>query len=264
MSTIAFVHAHPDDETLLTGGTMALLAAKGHRVVLVTATMGEAGLTASGSKPAERLGHRRSAELRNAATILGCARVELLGYPDSGFGPRPLPGSFSTVAVDTAAARLADILREERADVVTGYDHAGGYGHPDHLHLHHVTRAAATMAGTAFLLEATVDRRPLQRALRLARPFTRNAPDFRAARFDNRYSGHTDITHRIDVRDFSEHKRAAMRAHASQTDADHGTRSLARFLSLPTPLFRAVFGTEWYIGVGLPRTRRPARVFPAA
>src|SRR5690242_4189144 len=168
--TCVFFHAHPDDEALLTGGTMAGLAAQGHRVVLVVATAGENGL--SGTATASRLGRLRTAELDASAALLGCARVRHLGYGDSGLDGRaaPPPGGphpFAQVPVCEAAAALAGILREEHADLVTGYDAAGGYGHPDHLQVHHVAAEAARLAGTEVLLEATVDRALLLRALRL-------------------------------------------------------------------------------------------------
>lgn len=251
-----FFHAHPDDEVLLTGGTMALLASQGHRVVLVTATNGEAGLAAPSADLGSRtLGLRRVDEVNRAARLLGCAHVELLGYADSGSGAGPIPGSFATVSVEKPAERLAAILRRERAAVLTGYDLAGGYGHRDHVQVHQVARAARTLAGTPALLEATVDRRALQRTLRLTRLHRWYGTEFAAARFDNLYSAHEAITHRIDVTDFADRKRAAMRAHATQLTGDSQLRALARFTALPKPLFRLVFGHEWYVQV----SRRPMR-----
>jgi LmbE family N-acetylglucosaminyl deacetylase len=79
--------------------------------------------------------------------------------------------------------------------------------------------------------------------------------EFAAARFDSLYSAHEVITHRIDVRHLTDRKRAAMQAHATQLSADSQLRTLARFTSLPAPLFRLVFGHEWYVQVG----RRPMR-----
>jgi LmbE family N-acetylglucosaminyl deacetylase len=248
MSTVVFFHAHPDDEALLTGGTMARLAAGGHRVVLVTATAGEAGLAAASIAETESLAAVRTRELHDSARALGCHRVIVLGYGDS--------GSFATVPVPRAAARLAAILDEERADVVTGYDPAGGYGHRDHVHTHLVARKAAELAGTPILLEATVDRRALQRVLTAVAPFTRHTPDFRAPRFDHCYTAPDRITHCVPVRAFAGQKRAAMLAHLSQSTGDGGPRSLQRFLQLPLPVFRAVFGREWFVDPGLEPTRR--------
>jgi LmbE family N-acetylglucosaminyl deacetylase len=255
--TIVFFHAHPDDEVLLTGGTMARLAAEGHRVVLVTATAGEAGLTADDLRPS--LADVRLRELHRSAEALGCARIEVLGYADSGSdrGRPPSSGTFAATPVEQAAARLAAVLREESADVVTGYDPAGGYGHPDHVQVHRVAGRAAELAGTPLRLDATVDRRALQRALRVAGAIRPRSSDFAPARFDDLYSDPAVITHRVDVRGFLDQKRAAMRAHASQTTA--GTpaegaaaaeRGLAWMLRLPRPLYRLAFGREWFVEHG--------------
>lgn len=254
MSTVVFLHAHPDDEALLTGGTMAGLAARGHRVVLVTATSGEAGLTDPNSR--EDLGRRRERELREAAAVLGCARVELLGYPDSGSDAPPRPGSFAALPVDGPAARLAELLREENAQVLVGYDPAGGYGHPDHVQVHRVARAAAALIGDVRLLEATVDRRALQAALRLVAPLTRNRPDFRPDRFADRYSDPAAITHCVPVTAYLGRKRAAMRAHATQQTGDDSVRMMSWLLRLPRPLFRLAVGREWFVEVGAAAPRR--------
>src|SRR4051795_2837083 len=130
--TVVSFHAHPDDESLLTGGTLAGLAAAGHRIVIATATAGEAGLAGS-ITARDALASRRLAELDQAALRLGVARVVCLGYPDSGYGVTPSPECFSRVPTDAAAARLAVVLDEEHADVLTTYDERGGYGHPDHI-----------------------------------------------------------------------------------------------------------------------------------
>ena len=264
--TVVSFHAHPDDEALLTAGTLARLAAEGHRVVLVVATAGEAGLASRAH--AHDLGARRRRELAASAAALGVSRVEVLGYADSGWAdsgwadsgwsgtPRaPVAGgerAFARVPVETAAAELARLLVEERADVLTTYDAAGGYGHPDHVQVHRVGRRAAELAGTPLVLEATVDRRLL---LRVARPLARLArvlrlpavPDLSAA-----YTDRADLTHRVDVRDHLAAKRAALRAHASQAGADDGARTLALLLRLPGPVARRVLGTEWF--------REPGRV----
>ena len=89
--TLIAFHAHPDDEALLTAGTMARAAAEGHRVVLVVATDGDLGLAASTYAGDGHLGERRLAELRASADHLGVARVEHLGYADSGLGPELYP-----------------------------------------------------------------------------------------------------------------------------------------------------------------------------
>jgi LmbE family N-acetylglucosaminyl deacetylase len=255
--TLVSFHAHPDDEALLTAGTLARAAADGHRVVLVMATVGEAGLAASEDREDGRLGERRVAELRDSARELGCARVEWLGYADSGMASDPsgAPGSFAHADVEEAALRLAAILEEEGADVLTVYDPAGGYGHPDHVQVHRVGTRAAEIAGTRVVLEATVDRRLLRRALALIARLPGVPPDFSPSRFAAAYSAPETLTHRVDVRRFARQKRAAMAAHATQAGADTGVRTLAVLLRLPRPVFRWALGREWYVEHG----RTPAR-----
>ncbi|GAA2371756.1 PIG-L deacetylase family protein [Dactylosporangium salmoneum] len=256
--TLVAFHAHPDDETLLTGGTLARAAAEGHRVVLVTATLGEAGLSAGPAGAA--LGERRHRELLTAAEALGVERVETLGYADSGLDAGAATGTtvrFADAPVAEAAARLAAILRRERADVVTGYDPRGGYGHPDHVQVHLVAEEAARLAGTAVLLRATVDRgalRPVLAALRLAGRLLPALPLQGAA---TAFTERAEITHVVDVRRYHRQKRAAMKAHASQGEGGRGLRTLALLSRLPGPLFRAVAGREWFVEAGRTPTTPP-------
>lgn len=246
--TLVSFHAHPDDEVLLTGGTLARAAAEGHRVVIVVATTGDAGLS---STPAGReLGAQRRAELEESARRLGCARVVSLGYPDSGMTGPIAEGGFCTVDVEEAAQALAAVLVEEQADALTVYDPRGGYGHRDHVHVHRVGTRAAELAGTPVVLEATVDRTALQRALRLFGRIKRLPPDFAAERFDAAFCAPDALTHRVDVRGYHRRKRAAMRAHVSQGDA--ADRTLALCLRLPAPVYRIAFGREWYVEQGRP------------
>lgn len=240
-----FFHAHPDDEAIYTGGTMALLAAGGHRVVLVTATDGEAGLTAA--HLGHGLGARRGRELAAAARALGVARVVRLGYPDSGSDPHAVrPGSFA-LALDDPAVRLAAVLRAESAEILTVYDPAGGYGHPDHVAVHEVGRRAARLAGTPVVLEATVDRRAVRTVLQLLGwlPWLPAGFDARAAQ--RWYVNHNELTHVVDVRAHARHKRAALQAHRSQQLADGRARTLGVFLRLPAWLFALVLGREWFV-----------------
>jgi Uncharacterized proteins, LmbE homologs len=267
--TAVFFHAHPDDEALLTAGTMAMLAAEGHRVVLVVATAGERGL--ADLPHGDRLGETRMNELYRSAAGLGVSRVVRLGYRDSGLAAggaapddRP-PGAFIDADVEEAARRLAGVLDEERADLLTIYDPAGGYGHPDHVQVHRVGRRAAELAGTPVVLEATVNRDPLLRALRLAGRFYRFPPGFDLRAYEKAYSPGDVITHRVNVRRFARAKRASMAAHATQTTGGDGARTLALMLRLPYPLYRLVFGTEWYVRRDLPpgtRLRHPFDAWP--
>ena len=252
--TVVFFHAHPDDEVLLTGGTMARLAAEGHRVVLVTATAGERGLAAVAAHGAAGLGATRTAELGEAARLLGCSRSVLLGFADSGSTPAATASNaFARMDVQVAAEQLAHILLRERADALTVYDPAGGYGHPDHVQVHRVGVRAAELAGTGLVLEATVDRQLLQRALRFGRVLVPQRSDFAAGRFAHLYTDRAALTHQVDVRCYADTKRAAMAAHSSQSTSDDGQRrGLDWMVRLPRPVFRLVFGREWFVERGRP------------
>jgi LmbE family N-acetylglucosaminyl deacetylase len=256
--TLLAFHAHPDDEALLTSGTMARAAAEGHRVVVVVATDGELGLAASEYAGERTLAATRMDELRASARALGVARVEHLGYADSGLGPELAPDPpdgtrFVRADVEEAAERLATILREEQVDVLLHYEHNGGYGHPDHKQVHVVGSRAAELAGTPKVLEATVPRDTICRAIDLAARVYRFPPEFDRSSFDRAFSARSEITHRIDVRRHITAKRASMRAHASQASADGGAdRTLAAFLRIPRPLYDVVFGREWFVDRSLP------------
>jgi len=141
-------HAHPDDESLSMGGTLARYAAAGEHVVVVTATRGEAGEIHNHDDPEslrEGLGEIREAELRAACAILGVGEVEVLGYRDSGMEGTPdnnRPDAFCRADFVEAVGRLVRLIRRYRPEVVTAYDPFGGYGHPDHIQVHRVGTAA--------------------------------------------------------------------------------------------------------------------------
>ena len=162
MATLVCFHAHPDDESIATGGTMALAARDGHRVVLVVATRGEMGEPQAGVlAPGELLGDRRTSETHAAAELLGVDRVEFLGYRDSGMIGEPSnedPTCFWQADVEEAAERMAVILRDVDADVLTIYDSHGGYGHPDHIQVHRVGRRAAELVGISSVFQSTMNR----------------------------------------------------------------------------------------------------------
>src|SRR5437868_2530507 len=150
MATLLLVHAHPDDESISTGGVMMKAKAHGHRVVLITATRGEVGeiynMDEATSRPG--LGDIRTQELRAAGEILGVDRQEFLGYRDSGMvdtDDNKDPRSFHQATLEEAAGKLAVLIREERPDVVVTYAEDGVYGHPDHIKAHFVTNAALDM-----------------------------------------------------------------------------------------------------------------------
>ncbi len=223
---------------------------EGHRVVLVVATRGEHGEVPDGVlAPGEQLWQRRVAETQASAGILGVARVEFLGYVDSGMMGTPAndaPGSFWTAPVEEAAEKLAAILREERADVLTCYDDNGGYGHPDHIQVHRVGKRAAELADTPRVYQHTINRDHLLRGLAAyseqARAAGVEVPDLAA---DEGFGKpESVITAAVDVSPYLDHKRGAMRAHASQI----GEHSF--FLTMPRDVFGYAFGTEWFIRDG--------------
>ncbi|PVZ09641.1 LmbE family N-acetylglucosaminyl deacetylase [Actinomycetospora cinnamomea] len=251
-------HAHPDDECISCGGVMRAAADAGHRVVLVVATRGEHGEIVPGVLTVgETLAERRVRETHDAAAVLGVARVEFLGYTDSGMvgtETNDAPGSFWSADVEEAAERLAAILREEDAEVLTVYDRIGGYGHPDHIQVHRVGRRAGELAGTARVYEATSNRDEFRRMIEMARATGEDVPDLDSEAFGSPESA---LTTRVDVTPWLAAKREAMRAHRSQIADD------SFFLSLPDDRFALAFGTEWFIRVGGDPAQREDTLFPA-
>ena len=254
MATLVFFHAHPDDESIATGGTMAMAADAGHRVVLVLGTRGEHGEVAEGFlDPAETLGQRRTKETMASADILGVARVEFLDYLDSGMMGTPendRPGSFWQADVEEAAARLAEILREEQADVLSIYDENGNYGHPDHIKVHRVGCRAADLAGTPHVYEATVNKDEMRRGMEeMMAAADGGGTEFEMPsdeEFESLGMPEHLLTTRIDVGAYLERKKQSMRAHASQI------AETSFFLAMPDEAFARAFGVEWYIHQGVP------------
>ena len=247
--TLVVFHAHPDDEAIATGGTMAQASAAGHRVVLVVATRGEHGEVDDGFlDPDEVLADRREMETHAAAGILGLHRVAFLGYVDSGMDGTPendAAESFWQADLEEAAGRLAAILREEQADVLTIYDEWGVYGHPDHVQVHRVGARAAQLAGTPRVYMSTIDQDRIRRLFKEARELGDNdlPADVDPDVLKLGVSGDR-ITTRVDVRDVLDLKRRAMAAHASQI----GPQSF--FLAMTPERFEVSFGLEEYIRVG--------------
>jgi LmbE family N-acetylglucosaminyl deacetylase len=252
--SVVFFHAHPDDEAIFTGGTMALLAAAGWRVVLVVATAGEQGETSASVGPGVPLAVRRMGETAQAAEYLGAQRVEFLGYHDSGVdsavlattaGRRPT-GAFADASVEEAATRLAGILAEEQARALVSYDARGIYGHVDHVQVHRVGLAAAAEAAVPTVYESTVDREYLHfvethlvvEATVATQP-ERATPGLGLAAAPLGLST-VEVDCTVDVRPVLPVKRRAMAAHASQIPE---TSSAMR---LPDADFAAVYGYEWY------------------
>jgi N-acetyl-1-D-myo-inositol-2-amino-2-deoxy-alpha-D-glucopyranoside deacetylase len=163
---LLLVHAHPDDETINNGATMARYVAEGRQVTLVTCTLGEEGeilvpeLEHLGSDKDDGLGQHRIGELRDAMEVLGVTDHRFLGgpgrYRDSGmeWGSAMKAVPMATVRDDTfwkadlleASDHLVEIIREVRPQVLVTYDESGGYGHPDHIQAHRVAMYAASLA----------------------------------------------------------------------------------------------------------------------
>jgi LmbE family N-acetylglucosaminyl deacetylase len=247
MATVVAFHAHPDDEVILTGGTLARAAATGHRVVVVTATDGRVH---------NEDDDVRIDELRSSASILGVHRVECLGYADSGYGPvfYPDPAGrvrFGRADRDEAAQRLAAILRTEGADLLLSYQPNGGYGHRDHVQVHHVGKRAAELAATPRVLEATMPRELLRRTSDLARLVRLPAP-YEPDVVRTAYAPRATITHRIDVFRFARQKRDAMAAHRSQIGSSGlAARMFGVLLALPPQVFGLAFAREWFVDPAL-------------
>lgn len=246
-STIAFVHAHPDDEALLTAGTMAKAAALGHRVILIMATDGAAGLTSADF--AGDLAGTRQIELRSSVEHLGGATVYELGCADSGLEADRHEG-FAQQPVMGIARRIARVFDAESVDIAVGYDARGGYGHPDHVHVHTCTRAATVLAARPpRLFEATLPREPMAAAARAAARLGLTPPSFDPAEFDDAWTPNSHITNRVNIRRFWRAKRNALRAHASQGVADDSVRTIGVITRFPLPLLKAVAGYEYYVAI---------------
>lgn len=267
MGTLVCFHAHPDDEAISTGGTIARAAAEGHRVVLVLATNGEFGETPDDLAEGETLADRRMVETARSADVLGVSRLAWLGYKDSGmtgWEQNADPQSLWQAPLEDAAARLAAILTEEAADVLTVYDWHGNYGHPDHIMVHRVGHRAAEIAGTADVFEATMNREHVIRMMTMAREMGETASPGGDDDFDpggpaddgNPFGmAEADLTHAVDVSAFVQQKRESLRCHKSQiTDAGF-------FSQMPDEVFAMGFGTEWFIKKGATPGMRPGWLF---
>ncbi len=251
---LLLVHAHPDDETIGTGITMAKYADQGVHVALVTCTLGEEGevvvddlshLEATGGP---ELGHHRAQELADAMAALGVADFRQLGGPgrfrDSGMvgtEPNLRPDSFWQSDLLIAATELVSVIREVQPQVVVTYDDFGGYGHPDHIQAHRVTHYAVALAqsssfradlGPAWTVSKvywTAMPRSIMRASILAlreqdssSPFAQMDPDDIPFACDDAL-----ITTMVSGPEYLPVKMAAMRAHATQISVDGGLFALA-------------------------------------
>ncbi len=260
MSTLVCFHAHPDDEALNTGGLMAKAAAAGHRVILVTATRGEQGEPQPDVlEPGEELWQRRVEELAESCVILGAEPPHFLDYEDSGMVDDPAndnPACFWQADVDEAATRLAAILTEVDADVLTIYDDHGLYGHPDHIQVHRVGLRAAELASVDHVYEATVNRdRALQSMAEMSAEMEANGVEGPSLDdFSDFGVVEDDLAFTVDVSAHLDSKRASMAVHRSQISDQ------SFFLYMPPDRFARVFANEWYAVPGRTGTGGPREV----
>jgi N-acetyl-1-D-myo-inositol-2-amino-2-deoxy-alpha-D-glucopyranoside deacetylase len=238
-ASLLFVHAHPDDETVGTGATMAMYATAGVNVTLVTCTLGEEGeihvpeLSGLAASDADQLGGYRIAELRAACAALGVSDVRFLGgagrYRDSGMMGLPTndhPRAFWQADLDDAAKGLVEVIREVRPQVVVTYDPIGFYGHPDHIQAHRVTMRAVELAqgegiGPDKVYWTAVPRSVLEAGMREFSESAENPFDGVTNIEDLPFGSPDDeIDARIDGHEYADAKLAAIRAHATQIPAD--------------------------------------------
>ena len=231
---------------------MARAVEEGHRVVVVYATNGDHGAAADDLAEGETVVERRRKEAEESARVLGTARIEWLGYADSGmtgWEQNHVDGAFHGADPAVAAQALAAIIDDEQADVVVGYDWHGGYGHPDHVKVHNVFhRAVALASSEPRVFEVTMNRdksREMYRNAVAAGVFAEGEgfdPDSSGDDGNPVGQPEGDISFRVDVTKYIDLKRAALAAHASQPDA-------AGILAMPVEVFSIAFGAEHYIDV---------------
>jgi LmbE family N-acetylglucosaminyl deacetylase len=252
MATIVYCHAHPDDEASQTSGAMARAAAQGHRVVVAFATNGDHGEVAADAVEGETVADYRRREAEASARVIGLSRIAWLGYTDSGMSgwdQNDADGSFHRADIEEAGQRLADVLDEEDADVLVGYDWHGGYGHPDHVKVHHVVHRAAKLARrTPRLLESTMNRTRMAHQFAEARAAGMEIdwdPDQPMDDGNPFGTPEDEITWEVDVVAFLDRKRAALEAHRSQAS------DIEEFLTMPPEIFAQAFDSEYYIEPGI-------------
>ncbi|MFE9251723.1 PIG-L family deacetylase [Streptomyces sp. NPDC007088] len=253
--TLMAVHAHPDDEATGTGGILARYAAEGIRTVLVTCTDGGCGDGPGGVKPGDP-GHdpaavvaMRRRELEASCDVLGISDLETLDYADSGMMGWPgndAPGAFWQTPVAEGAARLAELMRRYRPDVVVTYDENGFYGHPDHIQAHRITMAALeTISLTPKVYWTTVPRSGMRRFGEVMREFGADLPEpdpAEAAAMPEIGLPDEEITTWVDTTAFSGQKYDALAAHASQGENIF-------FLKMGKERFGELMGTETFVRV---------------
>ncbi|MEP7179917.1 MAG: N-acetyl-1-D-myo-inositol-2-amino-2-deoxy-alpha-D-glucopyranoside deacetylase, partial [Pseudonocardiales bacterium] len=259
------VHAHPDDESIGSGATMAYYAAAGAAVTLLTCTLGEEGevlipeLAQLAANEADQLGGLRIGELNDAMRALGVVDHRYLGGPgrfrDSGMMDTPAnkhPRAFWRAAsepdvFDAAVAAAVEVIREVRPQVMITYDDNGDYGHPDHIMAHRVATAPAVAAadpgygaGEAWQVAKFYWTATPKSQLRLGMEALKDSPvNFGVADIDDLPFGVADelVTTEIDATGFGDAKMKAMAAHRTQISVD------GVFFALSNMLGREILAT---------------------
>jgi N-acetyl-1-D-myo-inositol-2-amino-2-deoxy-alpha-D-glucopyranoside deacetylase len=253
---ILLVHAHPDDETINNGATMALYADRGAQVTLVTCTRGEEGeilvpeLSHLSSTKEDLLGQHREIELANAMRALGIKDFRFLGgsttkYRDSGMigsEPNNRPDVFWQADVDSAAKILVDIIEEVKPHILITYDEIGGYGHPDHIQAHRVAMRASELATWQIqkiywnTMPKSVIAKGMEKMKEIGSDFfgAESVDDIPFAKDDE------FVTTLIDGADYVELKMEAMKAHETQISLD------GPFFALSNNLGMQIWGDEYY------------------
>jgi N-acetyl-1-D-myo-inositol-2-amino-2-deoxy-alpha-D-glucopyranoside deacetylase len=256
---LLLVHAHPDDESITTGATIARYAAEGAEVTVVTCTLGEEGeimpdlpeLAGLRAQAADQLGGYRVTELRAACAALGVSRHRYLGglgrWRDSGMAGTPSashPRAFTGGGIDEQAAQLAEVLDEVRPQVVVTYDAFGGYGHPDHIRAHEITMAAAPRAVSVERVFHTVASR---NAVRAGLAALRDEDDvvFDVPADDELpTTPDAEITTVLDVAAYLPAKLAALRAHATQLAVADGD---VPYFALTNEIAQPILARDYYV-----------------
>ncbi len=249
---ILLVHAHPDDETINNGATMALYASLGADVTLVTCTRGEEGevlvpgLSHLASSDQDLLGAHREIELANAMKALGISDYRFLGhYRDSGMmgtDQNNRPDVFWQADLDSAARELIKIIEEIKPHVLITYDEIGGYGHPDHIQAHRVAMRASELATWQIqkiywnTMPKSVIAESIAKMKEIGSDFfgAETADDLPFAKDDSL------VTTLIDGNEFVQAKMDAMKAHETQIALD------GPFFALSNNLGLQVWGHEYY------------------
>jgi len=253
---ILLVHAHPDDETINNGATMALYADRGAQVTLVTCTRGEEGevlvpgLLHLASTEQDLLGSHRETELALAMKALGISDYRFLGAPttkfrDSGMmgtDPNNRPDVFWQADLDTAAKLLVDVIEEVKPHILITYDEFGGYGHPDHIQAHRVAMRASELSTWHIqkiywnTMPKSVIAQGMEKMKEIGSDFfgAESVDDIPFAKDDE------FVTTLIDGADYVESKMAAMKAHETQIALD------GPFFALSNNLGMQIWGDEYY------------------